>query len=339
MDWINLVLVPAILSLVLIIVLLTGFAYLTLVERKLIGRFQLRIGPNRAWKFGLGHPIADALKMIFKEEFIPSHGDKLLFILGPALAIVPALAIFAVVPIGPSLNLFGFRLPWKGDALIVADVNVALLYVLAVAGLGTYGIILGGWASNNKYSLLGALRTSAQMLSYELPAGILLLSIILVTGTLSLVETVTAPLAWYFRVWILLAFPFYFITMLAETNRSPFDLPETENELVAGFQTEYASIKFALYYMTEYLHMLAASGVAVVLFFGGWQGPFVDRFPILGLGYFAGKILVLIFLFIWVRTSLPRLRYDQLLKFCWTFLFPFSLAYLAITAVGVVLLS
>jgi NADH-quinone oxidoreductase subunit H len=338
MDWINLVLVPAILSLVLILVLLGGFAYLTLAERKLLGRFHLRIGPNRAWKFGLGHPIADALKMIFKEEFIPHHADKLLFILGPALAIVPALATFAVVPIGPSLNLLGFRLPWQGDAVVVTDVNVGLLYVVAIAGLGTYGVILGGWASNNKYSLLGALRTSAQMLSYELPAGILLLAIIVVTGTLSLVETITTPLAWYFRVWILLAFPFYFITMLAETNRSPFDMPETENELVAGFQTEYSSIKFALYYMTEYLHMLAASAVAVVLFFGGWKGPFVDRFPILGLGYFTGKILVLIFLFIWVRASLPRVRYDQLLKFCWTFLFPFSLIYLAITAVGVVLL-
>jgi NADH-quinone oxidoreductase subunit H len=339
MDWINLVLVPAVLSLVLIVILLTGFAYLTWAERKLLGRFHLRIGPNRAFKFGLGHPIADALKMIFKEEFTPTRGDKLLFILGPALAIVPALLIFAVVPVGPSLGLFGFRIPWRGTAVVVADVNVALLYVLAVAGLGTYGIILGGWASNNKYSLLGALRTSSQMLSYELPAAILLMSVILVTGTLSLVETVTEPLAWYFRVWILLAFPLYFITMLAETNRSPFDLPETENELVAGFQTEYASIKFALYYMTEYLHMLAASAVAVVLFFGGWKGPFVETFPILGFGYFAAKVLVLIFLFIWVRASLPRIRYDQLLNFCWTFLFPFSLVYLAITAVGVVVLK
>jgi NADH-quinone oxidoreductase subunit H len=339
MDWINLVLVPAGLSLVLILILLGGFAYLTLAERKILGRFHLRIGPNRAWKFGLGHPIADALKMIFKEEFIPRNADKVLFVLGPALAIVPALAIFAVVPVGPSLNLFGFQVPWKGGALVVADVNVALLYVLAIASLGTYGIILGGWASNNKYSLLGALRTSAQMLSYELPMGILLISIVVVTGTLSLVQMVTEPLAWYLRAWILLAFPFYFITMLAETNRSPFDMPETENELVAGFQTEYSSIKFALYYMTEYLHMLAASGVAVVLFFGGWRGPFVDQFPILGLGYFAAKMLALIFLFIWVRASVPRVRYDQLLKFCWTFLFPFSLVYLAITAVGVVLLQ
>ncbi len=243
MDWINLILIPAIKSVILVIVLLTGFAYLTWVERKLICRFQQRIGPNRAWKFGLGHPIADALKMIFKEETIPSYTDKILFVLGPALAIAPALLIFAVVPVGPTINLFGKEIP-----LVVADVNVGILWVLAVAGLGTYGIILGGWASNNKYSLLGALRTSSQMLSYELPMGILLIAILLVYGTLNLNQIVTPAMAipWYFRVWLLLAFPFYFITMLAETSRKPFDFPETENELVAGFQTEYGSIKFAL---------------------------------------------------------------------------------------------
>ncbi|OIO89965.1 MAG: NADH-quinone oxidoreductase subunit H [Anaerolineae bacterium CG2_30_64_16] len=333
MDWTNLILIPAVKAIVLIVVLLTGFAYLTWFERKVVGRFQLRYGPNRAGKFGLGHPIADALKMIFKEEIIPGHVDKILYVLGPALAIAPALAIFAVVPVGPDLMLFGQKIP-----MVVADVNIGLLYVLAIAGVGTYGVILGGWASNNKYSLLGALRTSAQMLSYELPMGIMLIAILLMTGTLSLVQIVNQTLPWYFRVWILLAFPFYFTTVLAETNRSPFDLPETENELVAGFQTEYGGIKFALYYMTEYLHMIAASGVVVTLFFGGWRGPFVAQVPFLGLIYFAIKVLAMIFLFIWVRTSLPRVRYDQLLKFCWTFLFPMSLIYMAITAVVVVLL-
>jgi len=333
MDWTNLILIPAVKAIVLIVVLLTGFAYLTWFERKVVGRFQLRYGPNRAGKFGLGHPIADALKMIFKEEIIPGHVDKILYVLGPALAIAPALAIFAVVPVGPDLMLFGQKIP-----MVVADVNIGLLYVLAIAGVGTYGVILGGWASNNKYSLLGALRTSAQMLSYELPMGIMLIAILLMTGTLSLVQIVNQTLPWYFRVWILLAFPFYFTTVLAETNRSPFDLPETENELVAGFQTEYGGIKFALYYMTEYLHMIAASGVVVTLFFGGWRGPFVAQVPFLGLIYFAIKVLAMIFLFIWVRASLPRVRYDQLLKFCWTFLFPMSLIYMAITAVVVVLL-
>ena len=334
MNWVDLVLVPAIKSLGFILVTLGGFAYLTLVERKLIGRFQLRIGPNRAWKFGLGHPIADALKMVFKEEVVPRHVDRVLYILSPALALVPALAIFAVIPVGPEMTLLG-----QEFSLTVADVNIALLYVLAIASVETYGVILGGWASNNKYSLLGALRTSSQMLSYELPMGILLIAVVLVTGTLSLVQTVEQPPPWYFRLWILLAFPFYFTIMLAESNRSPFDLPESENELVAGFQTEYGGIKFALYYMTEYLHMIGASSVAVALFLGGWRGPFVDQFPLLGVFYFTAKVLVLIFLFIWVRASIPRVRYDQLLRFCWTFLFPVALAYMALTAVGVVLLG
>ena len=223
--------------------------------------------------------------------------------------------------------------------MVVADVNVGLLYVLAIGGLGTYGFVLGGWASNNKWSLLGALRTSAQMLSYELPMGIMLVAVLLMTGSLSLVDMVQHPLPWYYQVWILLIFPFFFITVLAETNRSPFDLPETENELVAGYQTEYGGIKFALYYMAEYLHMISASAVVVTIFFGGWRGPGVAAVPVLGLVYFALKVLAMIFLFIWVRSSLPRVRYDQLLKFCWTFLFPLSLVYLAITAVAVVVLG
>jgi NADH-quinone oxidoreductase subunit H len=334
MDWINLIVIPAIKSILLIVVLLTGFAYLTLFERKLVGRFQVRYGPNRAWKFGLGQPIADALKMVFKEEIIPGHVDKVLFVLGPVLAIVPALAIFAVVPVAPDLMLFGRKI-----SMVVADVNIGLLYALAVAGLGTYGIILGGWASNNKWSMLGAMRTSAQMLSYELPMGFILIAILLMTRSLNLVDLVNKPLPWYYQVWVLLIFPFFFITMLAETNRSPFDLPEAENELVGGYQTEYGGIKFALYYMSEYLHMISASAVAVTIFFGGWRGPGVAALPALGLVYFALKVLAMIFLYIWVRASLPRIRYDKLLTFCWTFLFPLSLIYLAITAVGVVLLG
>src|SRR5450759_228118 len=334
MDWINLIVIPAIKSILLIVVLLPGFAYLTLFERKLVGRFQVRYGPNRAWKFGLGQPIADALKMIFKEEIIPGHVDKVLFVLGPVLAIVPALAIFAVVPVAPDLMLFGRKI-----SMVVADVNIGLLYALAVAGLGTYGIILGGWASNNKWSMLGAMRTSAQMLSYELPMGFILIAILLMTRSLNLVDLVNKPLPWYYQVWVLLIFPFFFITMLAETNRSPFDLPEAENELVGGYQTEYGGIKFALYYMSEYLHMISTSAVAVTIFFGGWRGPGVAALPALGLVYFALKVLAMIFLYIWVRASLPRIRYDKLLTFCWTFLFPLSLIYLAITAVGVVLLG
>ncbi len=340
MDWINLILIPGIKSVILVVVLLTGFAYATWLERKLIGRFQLRLGPNRAWPFGLGHPIADALKMIFKEEIIPARADKLLYVIAPALAIAPALLIFAVVPVGPTINLFGAQIP-----LQVADVNIGFLWVLAVASVGVYGVILGGWASNNKYSLLGALRTSAQMLSYELPMGILLIALLLTTtlgtqdgfGTLSLNQIVQMNRPWWLWLWIWVAFPFFFITMLAETSRKPFDFPETENELVAGFQTEYGSIKFALFYMTEYLHIIGACGVAVSVFFGGWRGPFVEQFPILGPLYFAAKVIALIFLFIWASASVPRPRYDQLLKFCWTWLFPVSLIYLAITAVIVTL--
>jgi NADH-quinone oxidoreductase subunit H len=319
---------------VLIVVLLTGFAYLTLFERKLVGRFQVRYGPNRAWKFGLGQPLADAVKLMFKEEIIPGHVDKVVFVVGPVLAIVPALAIFAVVPVAPDLTVLGHTI-----SMVVADVNIGLLYAVAVAGLGTYGIILGGWSSNNKWSLLGALRTSSQMLSYELPMGFILVAILLMTHTLNLVEMVNHPLPWYYQAWVLLIFPFFFITMLAETNRSPFDLPEAENELVGGYQTEYGGIKFALYYMSEYLHMISASAVAVTLFFGGWRGPGVAAIPVLGLLYFALKVLAMIFLYVWVRASLPRVRYDKLLKFCWTFLFPLTLIYLAITAVGVVLLG
>lgn len=334
MDWINLLLIPGIKSVVLIVILLTGFAYLTWVERKLIGRFQMRIGPNRAWPFGLGHPIADGLKMLFKEEIVPGHVDKALYVLAPAMAVVPALLVFAVIPVGPTITLFGREI-----SMVVSDINIGILWVLAVASVGVYGIVLGGWASNSKYSLLGALRTSSQMLSYELPMGILLIAALLVYGSLNMAEIVTPvqPVPWYLRFWLLLAFPFFFITMLAETGRKPFDFPETENELVAGFQTEYGGIKFALFYMTEYLHIMGASAIAVTLFFGGWRGPFVDQLPILGPLYFVGKILVLVFLFVWVSASVPRPRYDQLLKFCWTFLFPLSLGFLAITAVLVVL--
>jgi NADH-quinone oxidoreductase subunit H len=340
MDWINLILIPAIKSIVLVVILLTGFAYATWFERKLIGRFQLRIGPNRAWLFGLGHPIADALKMIFKEEIIPARADKLLYVIAPALSLAPALLVFAVVPVGPTLTLFGHEFP-----LQIADVNIGFLWVLAVAGVGVYGVILGGWSSNNKYSLLGALRTSSQMLSYELPMGILLISLLLTTtlgtksgyGTLSLNQIVEMNRPWWLWLWIWVGFPLYFTALLAETNRKPFDFPETENELVAGFQTEYGSIKFALYYMSEYLHLIGACAVAVSVFFGGWRGPFVEQVPILGIGYFVAKVIALIFLSIWVSAAVPRPRYDQLLKFCWTWLFPISLVYLAITAVIVTL--
>jgi len=338
MDWISLIVVPAVKSLVLIIVLLTAFAYLTYYERKMLARFHVRYGPNRAGPLGLLQPIADAFKAIFKEEIIPLRADKLIYLAAPVLALIPALVAYAVIPIGPTISLFGQQVN-----LYMADVNVGFLYILAVAGLGAYGVILAGWSSNNTYSTLGALRTSAQMVSYELPLGIMLVSIVLTTtlasgtGSLSLVELVQTPRPWWVWLWLWIGFPIFFICMLAETNRSPFDLPETENELVAGFQTEYGGIKFALFFMAEYINMIVASGIMVTVFFGGYRGPFVDQVPILGVLYFVLKVILVLFLFLWVRASVPRVRYDQLMAFNWKFLLPTSLLYLAITAVVVAL--
>jgi NADH-quinone oxidoreductase subunit H len=334
MDWISLILVPTVKTLVVIVVLLTGFAYLSYVERKLVARFQVRYGPNRAGPFGLLQPISDALKMVFKEEIIPAHVDRVVYLLAPALTVVPALIIWAVIPVSESsFTLFGQTItPY------VADVNVGLLYILAIASLGTYGIVLAGWSSNNKYSLLGALRTSSQMLSYELPMGVALVSLLLIVGSLRLVDIVQAQRSIWFIVLQPVGFIIYFISGLAEANRSPFDLPETENELVAGFSTEYGGIKFALFFMGEYITMITLSALATVFFLGGWYGPFVNQIPILGPVYFLLKVAFMIFLIIWIRASLPRVRYDKLMQFCWKFLLPLSLLNLAATAiVGVTL--
>jgi NADH-quinone oxidoreductase subunit H len=335
MDWISLFLVPAIKSVLLVVVLLTGFAYLSYIERKLVARFQVRYGPNRAGPFGLLQPISDALKMVFKEEIIPLHVDRLVYVLAPALSVIPALVIWAVIPVaGDSVTIFGQTItPY------VADVNVALLYVLAIASLGTYGIVLAGWSSNNKYSLLGGLRTSSQMLSYELPMGIVLVSVVLIAGSLSLVNIVNAQSVVWFVVLQPIGFIIYFICGLAEAGRSPFDLPETENELVSGFATEYGGIKFALFFMGEYIHAITISALATVFFLGGWHGPFVGQIPILGLVYFAIKVSAVIFLIIWIRASLPRVRYDQLMRFCWKFLLPLALLNLVVTAVVVLLVG
>jgi len=333
MDWM-LLLEWVIKSFVLSLILLGGFAYLTWFERKVLARFHARYGPNRAGPLGLLQPIADALKAIFKEEIIPGHVDKPVYLLAPVLALIPALIAYAVIPIGPSITLFGQQIN-----LFIADVNIGFLYILAVASVGTYGVILAGWSSNNKYATLGSLRTSAQMISYELALGTMLAAIVLTTslatgvGSLSLVELVQTPRPLWLWAWLWVGFPIVFICMLAETNRSPFDFPETENELVAGFQTEYGGIKFALFFMAEYIHMIVASGVMVTVFFGGYRGPFVDQFPLLGVLYFVLKVILVLFLFLWVRASVPRARYDQLMAFNWKFLFELSLVYLAITAV------
>ncbi len=322
MDWLNLIVIPTIRSLVLIVVLLTGFAYLTWYERKLLARFHVRYGPNRAGPKGLLQPVADAVKAIFKEEIIPGHVDKVVYLLAPALALVPALLIWAVIPIGVGVPA-------------VADVPIGFLWILAITGVESYGIILAGWSSNNNYSLLGALRSSAQMISYEIPLGLFLVSILLLAGDFSLVNLVESSRQWWEWLWLWIMFPLFFICILAETNRSPFDLPETENELVAGFQTEYGGIKFALFFMAEYINMITTSAIMATLFFGGYALPFgigSDILPFLGPFILAGKVIVLLFLFIWVRASLGRPRYDQLMNFAWRTLLPISLGYMIITA-------
>lgn len=320
MDWLNLVVFPVLRTLGLIFILLTAAAYLTLYERKLIARFGVRVGPNRAGPMGLLQPAADGLKAIFKEEIIPNHVDKWVYLMGPMLALMPAIVIWAVVPIAIGVP-------------VVADVNIGFLWILAITGIEGYAIILAGWSSNNNYSLLGALRSAAQMISYELPLGMFLVSILMLAGSFSLVQLVETPRAWWEWLWLWAMFPLFFICILAETNRSPFDLPETENELVAGFQTEYGGLKFSLFMIAEYMNMITTSVIMATLFFGGYRLPFGFLSDIVWIGPFVlvVKVLLLLFLFVWVRASIGRPRYDQLMAFSWKFLLPVSIGYMIIT--------
>jgi len=320
MDWLNLVVFPILRTLGLIFVLLTAAAYLTLYERRLIARFGVRVGPNRAGPMGLLQPAADGIKAIFKEEIIPNHVDKWVYLMGPMLALMPAIVIWAVVPIAKGVP-------------VIADVNIGFLWLLAITGIEGYAIMLAGWSSNNNYSLLGALRSSAQMISYELPLSMFLVSILILAGSFSLVQLVETPRTWWEWLWLWAMFPLFFICILAETNRSPFDLPETENELVAGFQTEYGGLKFSLFMIAEYMNMITTSVIMATLFFGGYKLPFGFLGDIVWLGpiVLAVKVLILLFVFVWVRASIGRPRYDQLMSFSWKFLLPVSIAYMIIT--------
>jgi len=328
MDWIDTWLIPIIMSFVIAFGLLIGFAYATWLERRGYGLFQLRRGPNRAGPFGLLQPWADALKAFFKEELVLDTVDKVVYVIAPGIAMGMSLLPFAVIPFGKPIYLFGHEI-----ALHLADVSIGVLWILSVAGLGTYGIVLGGWSSNNKYSLMGALRTTAQLLSYELPLGLAILSVILTVGSLRLSDIVEFQSPVPLAVLQPVAFLIFIISMFAETNRSPFDLPETENELTAGFSTEYNGIKFALFFMAEYINMINASALCTTLFLGGWQGPFVDQVPILSVVYFVTKVIFMMLFFVWVRASLPRVRFDKSMAFNWKFLMPLGLANLAVTAV------
>lgn len=313
--------------------LLTGFAYMTLFERRVIARLQSRVGPNRAGPGGFLQPVADGLKLIFKEDIVPAQADRLLYLVAPIVAVVPAFITFAIVPVGPTITLFG-----REVTLYLVDINIALLYFFGLGSLGVYGVVLAGWASNNKYSLLGGLRASAQMISYELGLGLSVLGVVLLTGSLSLVDIVDAQAGGrWFVIPQLVGFILFAITMVAETKRAPFDLPEAEQELVAGFHTEYSGMKFALFYMAEYMAMITISAVAITLFLGGWRGPFAEQFWPLAIVYFFIKLVLFMFAFVWVRATLPRLRYDRLMTLGWKVLLPLALANVAVTAVVVVL--
>lgn len=317
---------------ILLLVLLTGFAYLTLFERRVLAGLQSRVGPNRVGPGGWLQPAADGLKLLFKEDIIPAKADKLLYMLAPVVVVITALMAVAVVPFGPTLTLFGRTIP-----LYVADINIGALFFLGVGSLSVYGVVLAGWASNNKYALIGGLRASSQMISYELAMGLAVLGVVMLSGSLSMVDIVNAQAGgrWFILLQPL-GFMIFAITMVAETKRAPFDLPEAEQELVAGFHTEYSGMKFAMFYLGEYISMIIISAVAATLYLGGWRGPFVEQLPILGPVYLFLKIMVFLFIFVWLRASFPRLRYDRLMTVGWKILLPLALLNLAITAVAVV---
>ena len=321
---------------VVVHLLLIGVMAMILAERKVSGWIQDRHGPNRVGPWGILQPVADGIKFLLKEDLIPDHVDKPIYLLAPAIILVPALVTCGVVPFGGSITISGYEIP-----LQIADINIGILYVLAITSLGVYGVVLGAWASNNKYSLLGGLRSSAQMISYELALGLSIIGVLMLSGSLSLREIAiqqgSYPWTWNF----LIHFPAFLVfttAAFAETNRLPFDLAEAEQELVGGYHTEYSSMKFAMYFMAEYMHMIVGSAVAVSLFLGGWHffgletvgGPFWSG--VISFGIFFAKTAFFLFVFIWVRWTLPRFRYDQLMNLGWKFLLPIALTTIVVTA-------
>ncbi|MEC7491230.1 MAG: NADH-quinone oxidoreductase subunit NuoH [Pseudomonadota bacterium] len=320
--WPGLIIVGQIL---LIVLPITGaVAYLTLAERKVIASMQLRKGPNVVGPFGLFQPIADGLKLLVKETVIPSGANRVVFVLAPMLTFVLALVAWAVIP---------FDAGW-----VLADINVGVLYLFAISSLGVYGIIMAGWASNSKYAFLGALRSAAQMVSYEVAIGFVIITVLICVGSLNLTDIVMAQQGDGFWSWyglpLLPMFVIFFISALAETNRHPFDLPEAEAELVAGYNVEYSAMTFALFFLGEYANMILMSGMTVILFLGGWLPPFdIEPFTwIPGIIWFGGKIALCLFVFLWVRATFPRYRYDQLMRLGWKVFLPFSLLWVVVTA-------
>jgi len=327
-------------SAVVLVVLLTGVAYTVWLERKVVGHIQNRWGPTRVGPFGLLQPIADGLKLFVKEDLTPPHVYKPLYIAAPLIAIIFALTSISMIPFGNSIQLFGYSFP-----LQVTDVNTGLLIILGITSIGVYGVALAGWSSNNKYSLLGGLRASAQMVSYEISLGLSLVGVLIMAGSFSLRDIVDAQGGHFWGFiprWNIIpqfvGFFCYLMAAYAETNRIPFDLPEAETELVAGYHTEYSAMKFAMFFMAEYANMITVGCLATLLFLGGWHGPVFGP-PILRallpVFWFVAKVVAFLFLYIWVRGTLPRFRYDQLMAFGWKFLLPLSLVNLIATAIAV----
>lgn len=321
---------------VLLNAVLVSVTFMTLLERKVIAWVQVRLGPMRVGPHGMLQPIADAIKLLLKEDITPARADKWVFTLAPIVSMVPALIAFAVIPFDREATFFGYRI-----ALVIADINVGLLYIVSITSIGVYGIILAGYASNSKFPLLAGLRASAQLISYEIAITMMLVSIVVMSGTLSMVGIIDAQ--FNARVWYVfvqpVAFVILFIGGLAETNRAPFDLPEAEQELTGGFHTEYSGMRFALFFLAEYANMIVVSAVATTLFVGGWLRPFPNVEALWVLGYVPGwiwfvlKTFAFLYLFIWIRATLPRYRYDQLMRLGWKVLIPLGIANLVVTAV------
>ena len=338
----SLVVIPLAKIGVIFTVLMLIVAYLTFAERKILAYLQVRIGPNRVGPRGWLQPIADGLKLFVKEDLVPTGSQKFVFMLAPCLIIVPALLVWAVIPFGEPFEVAGTQVHQ-----VIADINIGILFILGVSTIGVYGLILGGWSSNSKFSLMGGLRSAAQMISYEVPLGFAVVSAVLMAGSLSLVEIVRAQQEahlWFFIPGIL-ALGLYFVCGVAETNRNPFDLPEAESELVGGFHTEYSGMKFALFFLAEYANMMVVASLATILFFGGWLRPFpnvaflgfLDVIP--GVVWFLAKVAVFMYCYIWFRGTFPRYRFDQLMRVGWKWLIPLSLVNVMLVALGVLLVK
>ena len=325
-DWIiGFIILSVKLGIVLLALLLLA-AYLVWVERKFLARLQIRYGPNRAGKFGLLQPIADSIKMLIKEDIVPAAADRFIFLLAPAVVATTALMMFAVVPFGGHITLGDRQIP-----LVITDLNVGLLYIFALSSLGVYGVAMGGWASNSKYSLLGGIRGAAQMISYELALGLSLVPIIMLADSFSIVDIVNAQANYPFIIVQPFAFVIFMISAMAESKRIPFDMPEAENELGAGYHTEYSGIRFGLFFLGEYVHLQVLGALVAVLFLGGWRGPILPP-PV----WLFVKIILVALMMIWVRGTLPRLRYDQLMALGWKVLIPLALVNIMVT--GAILL-